>query len=173
MAKEVRAISDARWPDGVRLPVVLTFEHQSGEGTPPLPGDRPNYMMGGALEYGGRTGIWNILEVLDTLGVTATFFVCGTTAEKYPDAVRAAREAGHEIAGMSYSFERVRTAGTAREQAMVRKTVRRCCRTSAARRSRAGAARTIASVRRRSTSCPRKASPGTQQHAERRLPLPV
>ena len=57
MAKEVRAISDARWPDGVRLPVALTFEHQSGEGTPLLPGDRPNYMMGGALEYGGRTGI--------------------------------------------------------------------------------------------------------------------
>ena len=79
-------------------------------------------MMGGALEYGGRTGIWNILEVLDTLGVNATFFVCGTTAEKYPDAVRAARKAGHEIAGMSYSFDRVRTAGTAREQAMVRKT---------------------------------------------------
>jgi peptidoglycan/xylan/chitin deacetylase (PgdA/CDA1 family) len=124
MAKEVRAISDARWPEGVRLPVLLTFEHQSGEGTPPLPGDRPNYMVGGALEYGGRTGIWNILEVLDTLGVTGTFFVCGTTAEKYPDAVRAARKAGHEIAGMSYSFERIRTASAAREQAVVRKTVR-------------------------------------------------
>jgi peptidoglycan/xylan/chitin deacetylase (PgdA/CDA1 family) len=124
MATEVRAISDARWPEGVRLPVVLTFEHQSGEGTPPLPGDRPNYMMGGALEYGGRTGIWNILEVLETSGLKATFFVCGTTAEKYPDAVRAAHKAGHEIAGMSYSFERVRTASVAREQAMVRKTVR-------------------------------------------------
>ena len=70
MATEVRAISDVRWPDGVRLPVVLTFEHQSGEGTPLLPGDRPNYMMGGALEYGGRTGIWNILEVLDTSAST-------------------------------------------------------------------------------------------------------
>ena len=124
MAKEVRAISDVRWPDGIRLPVVLTFEHQSGEGTPPLPGDRPNYMMGGALEYGGRTGIWNILEVLNACQVNATFFVCGTTAEKYPDAVRAAHKAGHEIAGMSYSFERVRTASAAREQAIVRKTVR-------------------------------------------------
>src|SRR6476469_5350572 len=122
MAKEVRAISDVRWPDGIRLPVVLTFEHQSGEGTPLLPGDRPNYMMGGALEYGGRTGIWNILELLDAIHVKATFFVCGTTAEKYPDAVRAAHAAGHEIAGMSYSFERVRTASVAREQTIVRKT---------------------------------------------------
>jgi peptidoglycan/xylan/chitin deacetylase (PgdA/CDA1 family) len=123
MAKEVRAISDARWPDGIRLPVLLTFEHQSGEGTPPLPGDRPNYMIGGALEYGGRTGIWNILEVLDAAGVSATFFVCGTTAEKYPEAVQAASKAGHEIAGMSYSFERIRSASAVRERAMVRKTV--------------------------------------------------
>ena len=67
MATEIKSISDARWPAGVRLPVVLTFEHQSGEGAPLLPGDRPNYMMGGAMEYGGRTGIWNILELLDEL----------------------------------------------------------------------------------------------------------
>ena len=124
MAKEIGAISDVRWPSGVRLPVALTFEHQSGEGVPLLPGDRPNAMIGGAVQYGARTGIWNILEVLDKLDVKATFFVCGTTAEKYPDAVRAAHKAGHEIAGMSYSFERIRTASPERERAMVRKTAK-------------------------------------------------
>jgi peptidoglycan/xylan/chitin deacetylase (PgdA/CDA1 family) len=124
MAKELGAISDLRWPAGVRLPVALTFEHQSGEGVPLLPGDRPNAMIGGAVQYGARTGIWNILEVLDTLNVKATFLVCGTTAEKYPDAVKAAAKSGHEIAGMSYSFERVRTAHPDRERAMVRKTVK-------------------------------------------------
>ena len=122
MAAEVRSISNPCWPSGVRLPVALTFEHQSGEGAPMLPGDRPNYMVGGAMQYGGRTGIWNILELLDKCDVKATFLVCGTTAEKYPDAVRAARKAGHEIAGMSYSFERVRAASPEREQAMVRRT---------------------------------------------------
>ncbi len=161
MAKEVRAISDVRWPDGIRLPVVLTFEHQSGEGTPPLPGDRPNYMMGGALEYGGRTGIWNILEVLDTCQVNATFFVCGTTAEKYPEAVRAAHKAGHEIAGMSYSFERVRTASAPRASKRSSARPSGPCRTSAVRTSRAGVARTTASARRRSTFFPRKDSSGT------------
>ena len=79
-------------------------------------------MMGGALQYGGRRGLANILEVLDRHGVSATFCVCGTTAESYPDAVRSAREAGHEIAGMSYAFERVRTASVERERTMVRKT---------------------------------------------------
>lgn len=122
MAAEIGIISNPRWPSGVRLPVALTFEHQSGEGAPLLPGDRPNYMVGGAMQYGARTGIWNILELLDKLGVAATFLVCGTTAEKYPDAIRAACKAGHEIAGMSYSFERVRSASPERERAMVRRT---------------------------------------------------
>ena len=123
MAKEIGTV-DVRWPNGVRLPVALTFEHQSGEGVPLLPGDRPNAMVGGAVQYGARTGIWNILEVLDKLNVNATFFVCGTTAEKYPDAVKAAAKAGHEIAGMSYQFDRIRTAHPDRERSMVKKTVK-------------------------------------------------
>lgn len=122
MATEVKSITQPKWPSGVRLPVALTFEHQSGEGTPLLPGDRPNAMIGGAMEYGGRRGIWNILEVLDRCAAKATFFVCGTTAEKYPEAIRAAHGAGHEIAGMSYAFERVRTASPERERMIVRKT---------------------------------------------------
>jgi len=124
MAKEIRAIKDSKWPTGVRLPVALTFEHQSGEGAPTLPGDRPNYMVGGAMEYGGRVGIWNILEVLDRCNVKATFFVCGMTAEKYPDSIRAAHDAGHEIAGMSYAFDRVRTASPERERGIVLKTAK-------------------------------------------------
>jgi peptidoglycan/xylan/chitin deacetylase (PgdA/CDA1 family) len=124
MARELGAIPEACWPAGVRLPVVLTFEHQSGEGVPLLPGDRPNAMVGGAVQYGARTGIWNILEVLDKPNVKATFLVCGTTAEKYPDSIRAAAKAGHEIAGMSYSFERVRTAAPERERGIVRRTAK-------------------------------------------------
>jgi peptidoglycan/xylan/chitin deacetylase (PgdA/CDA1 family) len=123
MATEIKSTLAARWPSGARLPVVLTFEHQSGEGTPPRPGDRPNALVGGQIEYGARRGIWNVLETLDRLAVKATFFVCGSTAEKYPDAIRAAQAAGHEIAGMSYSFERVRTASRQREQAVVRRTM--------------------------------------------------
>jgi peptidoglycan/xylan/chitin deacetylase (PgdA/CDA1 family) len=124
MATEIKSAMDARWPSGVRLPIVLTFEHQSGEGTPPRPGDRPNALVGGQIEYGARRGVWNILELLDSLGVKATFFVTGLTADKYPATVRAAREAGHEIAGMGYSFERIRTASRERERGVVRRTVK-------------------------------------------------
>ena len=119
MALEVRCKDDGHWPPGVRLPVVLTFELQSGEGAPLVPGDRPNYMVAGSMQYGARRGIWNILELLEECQMKATFFVCGSTAEKYPDAVRAAQKAGHEIAGMSYSFDRVRTASTERERSII------------------------------------------------------
>jgi peptidoglycan/xylan/chitin deacetylase (PgdA/CDA1 family) len=124
MATEIKTGASPSWPTGVRLPVLLTFEHQSGEGAPLLPGDRPNYMVGGAMQYGARRGIWNVLEMLDRLGVKATFLVCGGTAEKYPDAVRAAHAAGHEIAGMSYGFDRVRTMSPEREQGVVRRTAK-------------------------------------------------
>jgi peptidoglycan-N-acetylglucosamine deacetylase len=121
LATEQRFVSELKWPSGKRLPIVLTFEHQSGEGAPPLPGDRPNFMVSGTMEYGGRTGIWKILELLDRFQIKATFFVCGATAEKYPQAVRAAQEAGHELAGMSYNFEKVRGYSTEREQSVLRR----------------------------------------------------
>lgn len=65
------------WPGGVRLPIVLTFEHQSGEGAPSYPGNRPNYMIGGAMEYGARRGIWNLLELLDKVCNQSDFFYNG------------------------------------------------------------------------------------------------
>ena len=120
MALEIKTRDHVRWPPGVRLPVVLTFEHQSGEGAPLFPGDRPNYMVGGTMQYGARRGIWNILELLEKYQIKATFFVCGTTAEKYPDAVQAAQKAGHEIAGMSYGFDRVRTLSVEHERSIIR-----------------------------------------------------
>jgi len=61
--------------------------------------------------------------LLDKYQIKATFFVCGTTAEKYPDAVQAAQKSGHEIAGMSYSFESVRTSSTDRERSIIRRSV--------------------------------------------------
>lgn len=124
IATETKPLTDLNWPAGLRLPVVLTFEHQSGEGAPLLPGERFNAMIGGAMQYGARTGIWNILELLDKLGVKATFLVCGMTAEKYPDAICATRKAGHEIAGMSYAFNRVRTMSAERERGVVRRTAK-------------------------------------------------
>ena len=123
MATEAQPI-EVTWPKDLRLPVVLNFEHQAGEAAPSRPGDRPQANVRDQMEYGARRGIWNILEMLDKLGIKATFFVSGTTAENFPEGVRAAHDAGHEIAGMGYNQERVRTASREREEAIVRRAVK-------------------------------------------------
>src|SRR5262252_5391103 len=110
MAVEIKSSTDVvRWPAGIRLPVMLTFEHQAGDG---------------AMQYGARRGIWNILELLEKYKVKATFFVLGATAEKYPATVQAAAKAGHEIAGMGYSFASIRTASEEQERANVRRSAK-------------------------------------------------
>ena len=119
MATEIKRDFPACWLEGTRLPVILTFEHQAGEGTHSRPGDRFNANAFGQTEYGARHGIWHILEMLERCGVKATFFVSGVAAERYPDSIKAARAAGHEIAGMGYSFEKMRTATRERETAAV------------------------------------------------------
>lgn len=44
-----------------------------------------------------------ILDTLDKYEAKATFFVLGTWAEKYPDAVRKIKEHGHELGNHSYN----------------------------------------------------------------------
>lgn len=124
MAAEIKSLTSPSWPEGVRLPVVLTFEHQAGEGVASRPGDRFNANAFGQTEYGARSGIWHILEMLDRVGVKSTFFVSGIAAERYPEAIQAALAAGHDIAGMGYSFEKVRTASWQREQSIVRRSAK-------------------------------------------------
>jgi peptidoglycan/xylan/chitin deacetylase (PgdA/CDA1 family) len=55
--------------------------------------------------YGPLVGVPRILALLKRHGVTATFFIPGYSAHRYPDVVRAVAEAGHEIAHHSYFHE--------------------------------------------------------------------
>lgn len=56
-------------------------------------------------EFGGRVGIYRVLEVLDKYAVPATFFVPGYTADSFPEAVREIAERGHEIGHHGYLHE--------------------------------------------------------------------
>jgi peptidoglycan/xylan/chitin deacetylase (PgdA/CDA1 family) len=66
--------------------------------------------------YGPRTGVPRILRMLARRGVRATFFIPGYTAERWPDAVRAIRDDGHEIAHHGYLHEGSRTADALAEE---------------------------------------------------------
>ncbi|MBI2154502.1 MAG: polysaccharide deacetylase [Candidatus Rokubacteria bacterium] len=60
----------------------------------------PSTLSRGA--YGANLGMPRILALLDRSDIKATFFVPGITAERYPDLVRRAHAAGHEVAHHGY-----------------------------------------------------------------------
>ena len=49
-------------------------------------------------EYGGRVGIWRLIQLFDEHDVKATFFTPGRICELYPQALHAAVTSGHELA---------------------------------------------------------------------------
>jgi peptidoglycan/xylan/chitin deacetylase (PgdA/CDA1 family) len=53
--------------------------------------------------YGPLVGVPRLLELLGEFGITATFFVPGLTADRYPQTVEQIAAAGHEIGHHSYS----------------------------------------------------------------------
>jgi peptidoglycan-N-acetylglucosamine deacetylase len=53
--------------------------------------------------YGPNVGVPRLLQLLDDVEITATFFIPGLTADRYPQTVEQIAAAGHEIAHHSYS----------------------------------------------------------------------
>ena len=106
-----------RWPDGVRAAACFTFDVDAES---PIVVDRPaaadwlDVLTHQA--YGPRTGVPRLLRLLDRRAIRATFFVPGWVAERWPDAIRSIRDAGHEIGCHGYMHEGSRGA-TADEEA--------------------------------------------------------
>ncbi len=115
--------SGFRWPAGLRAAACFTFDLDAES---PILFEHPE--AGGWLDvmshqaYGPRTGVPRLLRLLDRQGIRATFFVPGYTAERWPEAVRSIRHAGHEIACHGYLHEGARSAtdGAMEERRLVR-----------------------------------------------------
>lgn len=54
-------------------------------------------------EYGTRTGVWELLALLDEYSVSATFHVNGIIGESHPDTIAAIAGAGHEVAAHGWA----------------------------------------------------------------------
>lgn len=99
------------WPEGKRAAACFSFDVDAES---PILFEQPE--AAGWLDvmshqaYGPRTGVPRILRVLDRQGIHATFFVPGYTAERWPDAIRSIRDAGHEIGHHGYLHEGARSA---------------------------------------------------------------
>ena len=99
------------WPSRYRAAACFTFDLDAES---PILFDHPE--AAGWLDvmshqaYGPRTAVPRLLRLLDRTGIRATFFVPGYSAERWPDAVRSIRDAGHEIAHHGYLHEGARSA---------------------------------------------------------------
>src|SRR6201981_1520989 len=103
---ELRSVADAyagrhqfiqglTWPEGVRIAVNFTCDFDAML-LRRLLNEPPMQLAKG--EFGGRVGIWRLVELFDAHSVKATIFTPGRICELYPEALRAVVESGHEIA---------------------------------------------------------------------------
>ncbi|VTU17583.1 polysaccharide deacetylase family protein [Variovorax sp. PBL-E5] len=88
-------LDDFHYPDGIRIAVNFTADFDAmlfrrALNEPP--------MQKAKGEFGGRVGIWRLIELFDAHGVKATFFTPGRICELYPQSLRAAAASGHELA---------------------------------------------------------------------------
>ncbi|HEY9337442.1 MAG TPA: polysaccharide deacetylase [Kribbella sp.] len=97
-------MTDATWHGGAAAVVTLTFDVDAE--TPILAAGRRyagHLMTMSHQAYGPDVGVPRILQLLDDLGVPATFFVPGWVAEHRPGLAASIVERGHEVAHHSYS----------------------------------------------------------------------
>lgn len=92
------------WPGGHSFALALTFDFDAEEvwlDLDPENAHRPGVLSQGA--YGAKVGVPLVLDVLSRHETVATFFVPGRVAERYPEAVQAIMDRGHEIGHHGYT----------------------------------------------------------------------
>ncbi|MEX0805695.1 MAG: polysaccharide deacetylase family protein [Candidatus Binatia bacterium] len=124
----------SRWPDKHKMAVMVTvmFEVWSEGKAPPyspmttaLKPGTPDLLGISWSQYGGKTGVWRIMRILEECGVKGTVCLNAKGAEDFPAAVKELHRRGHEIAGHSYTQDLVLPYLTAQEE---REVIQRCSR---------------------------------------------
>src|SRR5918998_1443804 len=106
----------SRWPkdENIAVMVTLMFEVWSEGKAPPyspmttaLKPGTPDLLGISWSQYGGKTGIWRFMKILDETRIKATVCLNAQAAEDFPEAVQELHRRGHEIAGHSYTQDLV------------------------------------------------------------------
>jgi peptidoglycan/xylan/chitin deacetylase (PgdA/CDA1 family) len=124
----------SHWPNNERVAVLVTvmFEVWSDGKSPPyspmttsLKPGTPDLLGISWSRYGGKTGIWRFMRILDESQVKATVCLNAKAAELYPEAVKELHRRGHEIAGHSYTQDLILPYLSPAEE---KETIQRCAR---------------------------------------------
>jgi peptidoglycan-N-acetylglucosamine deacetylase len=93
--QRIRRIPKIVWPENVRCAVNVTLDFDAQLARRVLDEPRMELTEG---EYGGRVGIWRLMDVCTRHDVGLTMFVPGRICELYPAALRDGARRGFEIA---------------------------------------------------------------------------
>src|SRR5262249_10338696 len=91
-----RSLKPARWKDGARVCVALSFDSDHETSTLREGSVSPGRLSQG--QYGSRAAVPRILALLRRHGLRASFFVPAVVALLHPDEQPRAGDAGHELA---------------------------------------------------------------------------
>ena len=95
------------------LPTVMLESWSEGKSpayspmTTPLKEGQVDLLGISWADYGGKTGIWRIMRILDEFNIKATICVSGRAAERFPEAVKKLSQKGHELAGHAYTQDQI------------------------------------------------------------------
>jgi peptidoglycan/xylan/chitin deacetylase (PgdA/CDA1 family) len=96
-------MNGSRWPHGKKAAVSITMDNM-GEAAEIHRGTWPKNRTTG-LHVSVTRDLPRMLMILDQFEVSATYFVEGWNTGIYPDAIRAIRQSGHEIAFHGWQHE--------------------------------------------------------------------
>ena len=121
------------WPKGQRVAVVVSVLLETWtEGKSPSYFPRTTPLAPGSKDvaginwsrFGGNEGIWRLARNLKDVGIPATLFCNGRSAEVWPEAVAAFTKAGHDVAGHGYLQDQTLFSMSAdRERETIKKTL--------------------------------------------------
>ena len=126
------------WPEGARIAVSLVVNFEEGAEQTPLYGDpeadrmrerfvvtpgRRDLRTESFFDYGSRAGYWRLLDLLDSNGVKATFFISGHALEQNPEAGPEITKRGHEPCGHGYRWAPLYVLGIEEERRQIHKAV--------------------------------------------------
>ena len=97
------------WPDGNRCAVCFTFDLDAEwvfMGNDPSIADKPRIKSQGEYVWNSKI-IPRLLDVLDTQGIPATFFVVAMNAVNHPDVVGEIVDRGYEVATHGWKHEAI------------------------------------------------------------------
>src|ERR1700748_188898 len=118
MAKKASAkkLKSLTWPNGKKVAVSITcmFETWPDDSAPSY-SVQTTHLKSGTVDhaskawstYGGRVGVWRIINMLDRLRIPGTFFTNARGAAQSRDAVRQIVQSGHDLGGHAYTQDQL------------------------------------------------------------------